>query len=51
MRQMQEGIVKIDGCWVDDFARGEREKERKKKREKGKKSLTPFIKLGLLLVI
>ena len=27
MRQMQEGIVKIDGCWVDDFTRGEREKK------------------------
>ena len=29
MRQMQEGIVKIDGCWVDDFTRGERKKRKK----------------------
>ena len=50
MWQMQEGIVKIDGCWVDDFTRGERERE-KEKRKKGKKSLTPLIKLGLFLVI
>ena len=34
MRQMQEGIVKIDGCWVDDFTRGEREREKKKKEKK-----------------
>ena len=34
MRQMQEGIVKIDGRWVDDFTRGEREREKKKKEKK-----------------
>ena len=34
MRQMQEGIVKIDGCWVDDFTRGEREKKKKEKKER-----------------